>query len=97
MTFEGIAGIATLVQDGTVTLCSMAWAHPFISRGSIGRWRKPVPRDPQAEHFFDKVPALKGRLVNAHGLTGDIAILKSAVTHKYVRDRQILGRAGVVD
>ncbi len=45
-----------------------------------------VPKDPLAEHYLDRVPFMKGRYVNTHGLTGDVAIVKSYVTDKEVRD-----------
>lgn len=46
----------------------------------------PVPHNPDAEHWLDRVPFLKGKYVNTHGLTQDVAIVKSYVTAKYVRD-----------
>ncbi|WDS35041.1 hypothetical protein [Pseudoxanthomonas sp.] len=48
----------------------------------------PVPVNPDAQHFLDKVPFLKGRDVDAHGLTGDVAIVRSYVYDKYFRDGQ---------
>jgi hypothetical protein len=51
---------------------------------------KPVPSNPRAEHFLDQVPGMKGRFVSAHGLTQDVAIVKSYVTGKQVRDGQFL-------
>jgi hypothetical protein len=47
---------------------------------------KPVPAIPGAEHFLDEVPELQGRYVETHGLTQDIAHVKSMVTDKYVQD-----------
>ncbi len=46
----------------------------------------PVPSDPLAEHFLDRVPSMKGRYVNTHGLTQDVAIVKSEVVGKYIKD-----------
>jgi hypothetical protein len=47
---------------------------------------KDVPVNPQAERFLSKVPKMKDKYVNAHGLTNDVAIVKSYVYDKYVRD-----------
>jgi hypothetical protein len=52
------------------------------------RYGKPVPSNPKAVHWLDKVPALKGRFVEEHGLTQDVAIVRSEVTGKDVRDGQ---------
>jgi hypothetical protein len=46
--------------------------------------------NPRAEHFLDKVPGMKGKYVNVHGLTKDVAIVKSYVTDKYVRNGDYL-------
>lgn len=46
----------------------------------------PVPANPAAEHFLDRVPSMKGRFVEAHGLTQDVALVKSEVVGKSVRD-----------
>jgi hypothetical protein len=45
-----------------------------------------VPHNPRAEHFLDKVPSMKGRYVSEHGLTQDVALVKSEVVGKQVRD-----------
>jgi hypothetical protein len=45
-----------------------------------------VPLNPEAEHYLDRVPYMKGKYVNTHGLTGDIALVKSYVYDKHVRD-----------
>ena len=55
---------------------------------------KIVPVNPQAERFLEKVPKMKGKFVTAHGLTGDLAIVKSCVYDKYVRDDQFLVELG---
>jgi acyl dehydratase len=47
---------------------------------------KPVLTNPEAEHFLDKVPVLKGKHVSIHPLTEDVGIVKSYVTNKFVRD-----------
>ncbi len=55
---------------------------------------KIVPVNPQAERFLEKIPKMKGRFVTAHGLTGDLAIVKSYVYDKYVRDDQFMVELG---
>jgi hypothetical protein len=47
---------------------------------------KNVPANPDAEAFLDKVPPMKGERPLAHGLTGDLALVKSYVYDKYFRD-----------
>lgn len=54
-------------------------------RGHAARG-KPVPSNPAAEHFLDRVPAMKGRFVSEHGLTQDVALVRSEVVGKYARD-----------
>jgi len=51
---------------------------------------KIVPVSPQAEHYLDRVPKMKGKHVSTHGLTGDLAIVESYVYDKYVRDNEFL-------
>jgi len=51
---------------------------------------KNVPVNSQAERFLFRVPKMTGKHVNAHGLTGDVAIVKSYVYDKYVRDGDFL-------
>jgi len=45
-----------------------------------------VPHDPLAEHWLDEVPSMRGRFVDTHGMTQDVAITKSEVVSKYVKD-----------
>lgn len=47
---------------------------------------KNVPTNPEAENFLEKVPYMQGKNVLAHGLTGDLAIVKSYVYDKYFRN-----------
>ncbi|NTV90562.1 MAG: MaoC family dehydratase [Clostridiales bacterium] len=53
-----------------------------------GHWAlgKQVPKNPEVVEFLDKVPYMKGRQVMAHGLTGDLALVKSYVYDKYACD-----------
>ena len=54
------------------------------------KYGKPVPTNPKAVHWLDRVPALKGRFVEEHGLSQDVAIVQSSVTSKDVRDGAFL-------
>jgi hypothetical protein len=54
------------------------------------KWGKPAPANPRAEHFLDRVPSMKGRFVDTHGLTQDVALVRSEVVSKYVRDGEFL-------
>lgn len=47
---------------------------------------KPAPANPRAERFLDRLPGMKGRHVTEHGLTQDVAIVKSEVVGKSARD-----------
>jgi hypothetical protein len=51
---------------------------------------KPVAVNPDLENFLDRVPAMKGKTATTHGLTGDLALVKSYVYDKYVRDGDFL-------
>jgi hypothetical protein len=55
---------------------------------------KIAPNNPQAEYFLGKVPKMNGRHVLAHGLTGDLAIVKSCVYDKYARDGEFFVELG---
>ncbi|MRW88543.1 hypothetical protein GJ699_00930 [Duganella sp. FT80W] len=49
-----------------------------------------VPANPRAEHFLDQVPSMRGKYVSEHGLTEDVALVKSQITSKYVLDGQFM-------
>ncbi len=55
---------------------------------------KDVPTNPDAERFLEKVPPMRGKHVLAHGLTGDLALVKSYVYDKYFRDGEPLVELG---
>ena len=44
---------------------------------------KPVVANPWLEAFLDNVPHMKGKTCTVHGLTGDLALVKSYVYDKY--------------
>ena len=50
----------------------------------------PVTSNPAAEHFLDRVPSMKGRYVAAHGLTQDLALVRSEVVGKFVRNGEFM-------
>lgn len=68
----------------TAELETIKWS--IMDPRSLAAVGKQVPSNPRAEHFLDRVPSMKGKFVSTHGLTGDIALVKSEVVGKYVRD-----------
>lgn len=52
----------------------------------MARWRKPVPTEESAPRYLAVVPGMEDREVSVHGLSGDLAVVKSYVYDKYVRD-----------
>ncbi|MCX8033125.1 MAG: MaoC family dehydratase N-terminal domain-containing protein [Thermoleophilia bacterium] len=57
---------------------------------TMAAYGKPVPANPDAPRFLDAVPHMRGRYAEIHGLTGDLAIVKSYVYAKYVQDGHFL-------
>jgi hypothetical protein len=57
-----------------------------MEQGTHANFGKTVPLSPISVNFLDKVPYMKGKSVNAHGLTNDLAIVKSYVYDKYFKD-----------
>jgi hypothetical protein len=60
---------------------------PAEAHAALG---KTVPVNPDAEYFLGKIPYMSGKHALAHGLTGDLALVKSYVYDKYVRDGEFL-------
>ena len=60
---------------------------PAEAHAALG---KTVPKDTGAEYFLGKVPFMAGKHTLAHGLTGDLAVVKSHVYDKSVRDGEFL-------
>lgn len=56
---------------------------PAAAHRALG---KIVPVNPDCVDFLDKVPYMRGKEVLAHGLTEDLALVKSYVYDKYVRN-----------
>ncbi len=53
-------------------------------------YNKPVPANPYFRRFIQQVPELKGKTVNTHGLTKDMAFVKSQVIDKYVENGEFI-------
>lgn len=49
-----------------------------------------MPAERTNPRYLDLAPDLAGRDITIHGLTGDIALVKSSVYDHYVRDGQFL-------
>jgi hypothetical protein len=64
---------------------------PAEAHAALG---KSVPVNPDAEYFLGKIPYMKGKHALAHGLTGDLALVKSYVYDKYFRDGEPLVELG---
>jgi|WetSurMetagenome_2_1015567.scaffolds.fasta_scaffold05367_5 hypothetical protein len=58
----------------------------LMPASTMAAYGKPVPTNPDAVRFLDAVPPMRGRDADAHGLTRDLALVKSYVCDKYVRD-----------
>ncbi len=65
-------------------LYNIRWGiMPSEAHAALG---KKVPKSPYKEHFLARVPYMKDKYALAHGLTKDLAIVKSYVYDKYSRD-----------
>lgn len=51
---------------------------------------KVVPKNPEVDDFLQKVSYMKDKTVNAHGMSEDLALIKSYVYDKYVKDDDCL-------
>jgi hypothetical protein len=51
---------------------------------------KRSPGHPEAEYFLDRVPSMRGKAVQTHGMTGDIALVKSEIVGKRLRNGEHL-------
>jgi hypothetical protein len=66
-------------------LSNIRWG--LMPAQTAAEYGKPVPTNPDVVRFLDKVPHLQGRAyANAHGLTRDLALVKSYVYDKFVTD-----------
>lgn len=67
---------------------SIGWSiMPAETHAAYG---KPVPVNPYFKDYLKQLPSMADKCVNAHGLTKDIALVKSEVIGKYVRDGEYL-------
>jgi hypothetical protein len=62
----------------------------LMPASTMAAYDKPVPTNPDAVRFLDPVPHMQGRYADSHGLTRDLALVKSYVYDKYVRDGEFL-------
>lgn len=69
-------------------LTNISWG--LMPAPTMAAYDKPVPANPDAVRFLDRVPRMRGRHADAHGLTRDLALVKSSVCDKYVRDGEFL-------
>ncbi|MBP2642874.1 MAG: uncharacterized protein H6Q67_761 [Firmicutes bacterium] len=53
---------------------------------SMYAYGKKMPLNKDCEYFLKNVPEMKGKTITAHGMTEDLAIVKSYVYDKYNRD-----------
>ncbi len=51
---------------------------------------KPVPVNPYFKSYLAQLPSMADKCVNVHGLTKDIALVKSVVADKYVKNGEYL-------
>lgn len=65
---------------------NISWS--MMSGDNLADFGYIVPENPQAVRWLEKVPEMKGKHVNAHGVTTDVAIVKSYVYNKYVRNNE---------
>ena len=65
-------------------LHNISWS--LMPAQTMADYGKPVPANPDAVRFLDGVPSMRGRYADAHGLTRDLALVKSYVYDKFVRD-----------
>lgn len=73
-------------DHGWVT--NISWG--LMPARTMADYGKPVPTNPDAIRFLDRVPGMASRYADAHGLTRDLALVKSCVYDKYVLDGQFL-------
>ncbi len=69
-------------DHGTIT--DVRWG--IMEPQTHAAYGKTVPASPLSEDFLAHAPSMKGKHINAHGLTTDLAIVKSYVYDKYVCD-----------
>ncbi|MGD8835785.1 MAG: hypothetical protein PVJ19_12645 [Desulfobacteraceae bacterium] len=65
-------------------LYNISWS--IMDPRSHWKYGKYVVKNPRAVRYLNQVPHMKHKFVNEHGLVKDIALVKSYVTEKKVRD-----------
>ncbi len=69
-------------DHGTIT--DIRWG--IMEPETHAAFGKIVERSPYSEDFLSHVPSMQGKHVQAHGLTTDLAIVKSYVYNKYIEN-----------
>jgi hypothetical protein len=64
------------------TIAHIRWG--IMESETHAAFGKTVPKSPYSEDFLSHVPSMKGKHISAHGLTTDLAIVKSYVYDRYV-------------
>jgi hypothetical protein len=65
---------------------NISWS--MMSADNLSDFCYIVPENPQTVRCLDLVPKMKGKHVNANGITIDVAIVKSYIYNKYIRDNE---------
>ena len=71
-------------DDGWITELRWGLDVPEVMARQI--WR--MPDNPEAEDFFSHLPLMTKCYTTAHGLTGDVVIIKSEIYDKYARNQK---------
>lgn len=65
-------------------IANIRWG--LMPASTMAAYGRPVPVNPAATRFLDPVPLMRGQAAETHGLTRDLALVKSYVYDRYVRD-----------
>jgi hypothetical protein len=84
----------TSVWETEHRLGDHGWLHSIgwglMPPATMAAYGRPVPTNPDCVRFPEKVPHMCHRYADAHGMTTDLALVKSYVYDKYVRDGEFL-------
>lgn len=67
----------------TGRISNISWS--IMCRETHEAFGKKVPLSPNFKYYLRQVPKMQDKLVNSHGLTKDVALVKSCVVDKYVK------------
>jgi acyl dehydratase len=71
-------------DDGWIETLRWGLDVPEVTARQIHR----MPDNPEAEDFFSHLPSMSKCYATAHGLTGDVVIIKSEIYDKYARNQK---------